>query len=244
MTPAMTPEEEDRQALAGEHVLGLLSAEEVAWVERARRRDALLDQAITDWQERLQPLDLAVTPLEPEPALWERITASLAPPAQAPRPVRPGLLTRLDAGLWSSLGFWRAAGFAATAAAVLIAATTWLRPPQPTPIAIAVLLGRESQAPGAIVETFAGGRTRLVPLAPIDVPAGRALQLWTLKDPAQGPISLGLLPSGQGPWSPGTLDPVQPGQLFEISLEPGTGSPTGRPTGPVLLIGRAALPPG
>jgi len=30
-------------------------------------------------------------------------------------------------------------------------------------------------------------------------------------------------------------------QLFEITLEPATGSPTGRPTGPVLFKGNTAL---
>jgi len=35
------------------------------------------------------------------------------------------------------------------------------------------------------------------------------------------------------------LPPMQPNQLFEITLEPPTGSPTGRPTGPIQYIGRA-----
>ncbi|MEG2631164.1 MAG: RNA polymerase subunit sigma-70, partial [Comamonas sp.] len=32
---------------------------------------------------------------------------------------------------------------------------------------------------------------------------------------------------------------VQPNQLFELTLEPPTGSPTGRPTGPIHFIGRS-----
>jgi anti-sigma-K factor RskA len=35
------------------------------------------------------------------------------------------------------------------------------------------------------------------------------------------------------------LPKPQPGQLFEMTLEPSTGSPTGRPTGPVLNKGNA-----
>jgi anti-sigma-K factor RskA len=35
------------------------------------------------------------------------------------------------------------------------------------------------------------------------------------------------------------LPPLVPNQLFEITLEPYNGSPTGRPTGPILYIGRA-----
>jgi anti-sigma-K factor RskA len=252
MTPPPTgpdpgpSDEEERRVLAGEHVLGLLTPEESAWVERERARDARLDQAVQDWQERLLPLDRAVPPAEPDPGLWPRIAASVgaAAPTPARAPAGPGLLARLERAVWSSLGFWRATGLVATAAAVLIAVLTTLRPPAPVPVAVAVLVGRESQAPGWIVETFEGGRTRLVPLTTVDVPADRSLQVWTLKDPAQGPVSLGLLPRAQAPWSAGTLPPVDPGQLFEITLEPAAGSPTGRPTGPILFIGRAALPPG
>jgi anti-sigma-K factor RskA len=37
----------------------------------------------------------------------------------------------------------------------------------------------------------------------------------------------------------GKLPPLQPNQLFELTLEPVNGSPTGRPTGPIQFIGRA-----
>ena len=37
------------------------------------------------------------------------------------------------------------------------------------------------------------------------------------------------------------LPTPRPDQLFELTLEPATGSPTGRPTGPVLFKGNAAL---
>lgn len=35
------------------------------------------------------------------------------------------------------------------------------------------------------------------------------------------------------------LPPPRANQLFEIMLEPYDGSPTGRPTGPILYVGRA-----
>jgi anti-sigma-K factor RskA len=53
-------------------------------------------------------------------------------------------------------------------------------------------------------------------------------------------VSLGLLPEdGRFTVAPGTVRP-EPGMLIEISLEPAGGSPTGRPTGPILFIGRLA----
>jgi anti-sigma-K factor RskA len=35
------------------------------------------------------------------------------------------------------------------------------------------------------------------------------------------------------------LPALRPNQLFELTLEPATGSPTGKPTGPIQFIGRA-----
>jgi anti-sigma-K factor RskA len=35
------------------------------------------------------------------------------------------------------------------------------------------------------------------------------------------------------------LPPLEPNQLFELTLEPATGSPIGKPTGPIQFIGRA-----
>jgi anti-sigma-K factor RskA len=36
-----------------------------------------------------------------------------------------------------------------------------------------------------------------------------------------------------------SLPPLQPNQLFELTLEKSTGSPINKPTGPIQFIGRA-----
>jgi anti-sigma-K factor RskA len=64
------------------------------------------------------------------------------------------------------------------------------------------------------------------------------LQLWALPQGATAPTSLGLIPpEGRVTVTPDAIRP-EPGMLIEISLEPPGGSPTGRPTGPILFIGR------
>jgi anti-sigma-K factor RskA len=71
-------------------------------------------------------------------------------------------------------------------------------------------------------------------------PADKALQFWTKADGWSGPVSLGLVTPGQRLDVPaGKLPALQPNQLFELTLEPRTGSPTGKPTGPIRFIGRA-----
>ena len=96
-------------------------------------------------------------------------------------------------------------------------------------------------APGWVVQTSTGQRTlRLQPLASTEVPEQRSLQFWTKADGWNAPLSLGLVQPGQPLEVPlDQLPPLQPNQLFEITLEPYNGSPTGKPTGPILYIGRS-----
>ena len=71
------------------------------------------------------------------------------------------------------------------------------------------------------------------------VPPGRALQFWTKPEGAAGPTSLGLVEPGRVTTLPVSVLPaVGTQQLFELTLEPATGSPIGRPTGPILYVGR------
>ena len=81
---------------------------------------------------------------------------------------------------------------------------------------------------------------RLVPLSENAVPAEKSLQFWTKADDWSAPVSLGLVNPGEAIEVPvDRLPPLQPNQLFELTLEPAGGSPIGRPTGPIQFIGRA-----
>ena len=104
--------------------------------------------------------------------------------------------------------------------------------------AVAVLLTHiDTNVAAAVVNTFADGRVEMLPLQSIDVPAGKALEIWTLWDRAVGPRSVGLIDRARS--TPLRLDnlPLGRDQLFEITLEPASGSPTGRPTGPIIAKG-------
>ena len=141
--------------------------------------------------------------------------------------------------LWRNLAFWRGAGLASAAAtlalAIGLAWTSWR--PAERPVLVAVLLTDDNR-PAAVVNAFADGNADLIPLAPIDVPPDRTLQIWTLWDRARGPVSVGLIDRARTVrlWLE-DLPRTAPDQLFEISVEPRNGSPTGRPTGPVLMKG-------
>ena len=100
------------------------------------------------------------------------------------------------------------------------------------PVYVAILVNDDTKQPGAVVNAFANGRVEMIPLTDINVPPGRALEIWTLWDRDRGPRSVGLIDRAQTVrLNLDKLPPTGPDQLFEITLEPAGGSPIGRPTG-------------
>jgi anti-sigma-K factor RskA len=237
----------DLDRLAAEHVLGLLEDAERARAEGLLTSDPTYQRLHRDWQQRFAELDRTAPSVEPSAALWPSIEAGLASvPAPGPEPAAP-LRAAIQASrprpsLWNSLGFWRPAALAAGLATVMLASglVAALNKAARTPVLVAVLM-TDAARPAAVVNAFADGRTELVPLESIAVPPGKALEIWTLWDRARGPVSVGLI--GRAHSVPLRLDGLPrpgPDQLFEITLEDAKGSPTGRPTGPVLMKGTAS----
>ncbi|ODN71783.1 anti-sigma factor [Methylobrevis pamukkalensis] len=230
----------DPDAAAADYLFGQMSEAEASAFERRMAGDAALAGLVERWRHVLAELDMTASPLPAGAALWERIDLGLAAPS-ASREARkatagPGPLQRL----WDSLPVWRGVGLAGAAAclALVVATGALLQQPPGEVRLVAVLVADGDTTPGAVVEIDASGRGRLLPLAEIPVPEGRALEIWTLPDPQTGPVSVGLIDRArQVGLDIGTLPPAVEGQLFEITIEPATGSPTGRPTGPIVYKG-------
>lgn len=241
----MTPAERDR--LAAEYALGVLEGSDAARAEALFETDAAFTAAVTRWAAHLAEIDRSAPEVEPAAALWDRIGAGLGPavrtaPAQmeaAQRRPPPSAAPSAWATLWSSIGFWRPAGIAAACAALVLAVGLGvaMRSASRAPVLVAVLL-TDASRPAAVVNAFADGRTELIPLDAIAVPPGKALEIWTLWDRARGPVSVGLIDAARRvTLRLDGLPAPAPDQLFEITLEPASGSPTGRPTGPILMKG-------
>lgn len=223
----------EHEDAAAEYVIGTLALAERRALEARMAGDPDLRAAVARWEARLLPLTGLAEPAEPSAQLWQRIAGSLA--ARAPA-LAPAL------SWWDRLGLWRGLAAAGFAAAVLALAVGPLAPlPAPAaPRYMVVLAAPDSLAPGWVLQGQADGGLRLQPLRATAVPSARALQLWTKADGWSKPVSLGLVEPGQAVEVPlAGLPPLEPNQLFEITLEPGAGSPTGLPTGPILFIGRA-----
>ncbi len=223
-------EGDGNEARAGEYVLGTLNDAEHTAVERALPHDPALRAAVYRWQDDLLTLTLRTRALLPRTPLWRRIEATLwAAPKPQPQSQR----------WWRLLPLWQGLSAAAVAAAVFMAVLLVQRPEAPATQYLAVLQMPDTHATGWLVELRVDGQLRLRPVGPQpEVPADRALEFWTKPEGAPGPTSLGLVRAGQTLQIPlSRLPAAGERQLFELTLEPATGSPTGRPTGPIVAVG-------
>jgi anti-sigma-K factor RskA len=231
----MTPDHDDR-TLAGELVLGLLEGEAKAEAERRLASDPAFAREVEGWRMRFSEFD-SNTPLRPvDEQLWRKIEAAL-PSTATPDPAASAW-TRF----WNSLALMRATALGASLAVLVLAVGLGfaIKAARQQPVMVAVLL--DGDRAGAVVHAFADGRTVLLPLTSINVPPGRAIEVWTLPSRERGPVSVGLMSQARSlELSLKDLPPTRPDQLFELTLEPATGSPTGRPTGPILFKGNTAM---
>jgi anti-sigma-K factor RskA len=231
---------QERDARAGEYVLGLIEGTDLAAFERELERDSELAAAVERWRVHFAAIDATARPITPSPGLWPRIEAGIATILPAAERGRGKALKAANtlADWWNSLFIWRGAALAGALATILLAIglNGALDRAKRQPVLVAVLLTDTSVA-AAVVNTFADGRVEMVPLQNIVVPAGKALEIWTLWDRAVGPRSVGLIDRART--TPLRLDqlPLGRDQLFEITIEDAKGSPTGRPTGPIVAKG-------
>jgi anti-sigma-K factor RskA len=233
----MTYDRKDMATLADEYVLGLTETATAAEIEEAMERDPELKAAIALSRERFLPLDTTVTPATVDESLWSRIESAL--PAQH---VASGASVSTVANDNDSKG-WKIAALSSTAAALMLAiglGYSLMRTVEPLVVAVLINEAGEVQA---VVEDFGNERATVRLLADFAVPNDKTIEVWTLPSREMGPVSLGLLEGVRsarldGPALPSPRD----NQLYEITLEQAGGSPTGRPTGPILAKGLAKFP--
>ncbi|UYO74760.1 anti-sigma factor [Halomonas qinghailakensis] len=232
-------ENDDLHALAGEYVLGSLPIAEREAFEARLANDPQLQTIVADWEEQFFPYTAIVDPVTPSDYLWPRIERSMQ--AASKRSARVSRAVTTPRRLVHSLPFWRAATGLGLAAAVTMGVLLTNVSTEPaTPEYMVVLLAPQTQSAGWVVQAANRQEIQLIPLGTFEVPEGKALEFWTKADDWQAPVSLGLVQPGQPlRLRLDQLPPLEDNQLFELTLEDDTGSPTGLPTGPIEFIGRA-----
>ncbi len=201
------PPHDDDDALAAEYVLGVLDLPDRLAAESRIRTEAAFAARVAGWEQRLAPLNDDY-PEAPAPDLMPALEARLFPQA----PVR-----RAWFGWLSGLA----------AAAVVAGAVVFFRP-EPV-LDVAMLVNEEH---GITYMVQHKGEMLMVSRMKGDAaPAGQVHELWIIP-PGGAPQSLGLL--GDMPMEmPYPMPPK--GWTLAVSMEPVGGSPTGQPTGPVLM---------
>lgn len=207
-----TPDDTD-ETLAAEYVLGVQNLEDRAEIEARLKRDPAFAERVTGWENRLEDLNDEFEPAQ-APDLLPRIEARLFPKA-APARQR------------SSLFGWLSG--AVVAGALALAAVATFAPPRPE--LVATLATADNRL--AYQVTQFGSSLQITRVAGVAAVQGQVHELWIIA-PESNPVSLGLLED-----RPLVITyPAPPeGFIFAVSVEPEGGSPTGQPTGPVILTG-------
>ncbi|MGC4392676.1 anti-sigma factor [Agrobacterium sp. M50-1] len=233
----MNFDRKDIPDLADDYVLGLLDAHEAEAIDAAMLHDAALRAAVSRSRERFLPLDTAVEPAVIRDDLWGKIEARLMPQTRDAHDASLG--TAND----NRSNSWRGIALSAIAASLLLATGLAFSLTRTSdPLVIAVLLDESGQVQ-AVVEDFGNDKATVRILADFAVPQDKTIQLWTLPSKEVGPVSLGLIEGTRSAQLEGPALPApRSDQLYEITLEQAGGSPSGRPTGPILAKGFARMP--
>jgi anti-sigma-K factor RskA len=224
--------------LAGEYALGTLRGRARARFELWLRSDPALRREVGLWQERLQPLADTSPEVQPGAEVWTWIEARVAPRARAPAAA---------GGWWASLAFWRGASFASATLAALVFGWAALSPRDlATPSeAMVVVMADQDDRPAMTVawmpEAGRQPRLRIRVIGHAEMAPDTAWELWMLPGGDAPPRSLGLITTHETQYVelPAEVVRLLNGAAgMAMSVEPRGGSPTGKPTGPVLYSGR------
>jgi len=210
-------DEDDRNVLAGEYVLGLLEPDERASAETLRASDTEFEFAVLSWEFRLVPLVDEVPEVVPPATVWARIEAAIAPVARR--------------------RFWRPIGFSLAGLAVAGLAALFVVRSQNQPAPAQEIASLSSKLGGSFVVDKTA-TSLAVAEQNVNLPAGKVAELWLIA-PGHNPLALGVLDPTRTVNTP--LPPAGvAGLVLAVSVEPPGGSPTGLPTGPVIAEGTIA----
>ncbi len=219
------------EPLAAEFVVGTLRG-------GARRRFARLctvlpaaGAARARWEDRLATLALTLAPLTPRAQTWPAIHRQIT--ATKVTAIEPRLRRRL----WLPLA----------AAAAILGLAVWLGPRLLSPpTQVVAVLGADAQHPQWRIERTPDARQlRVTTFAAMTSSPQKAFELWALPRDGKAPVSLGLLPrAGNADFrlSNAQSAAVLAAGNLAVSVEPAGGSPTGAPTGPVIMVGAVVVP--
>ena len=233
-----------QQMLAAEYVLGTLHGPARRRFQRLLQGRADLRAEVRYWEQRLAGLAGSIAPVTPREVVWTAIDARLnavgatplKPPAARLNPWRAWALVSTAASLLLGFGLWEQLQ---QTPQIVQVPTIVQAPARPMPY-VALLQPTKSEARWKVSLYPDRGVMKVSAVGHYDLDALRqSLELWVIE--AGGPRSLGVLPqAGEMEMPlPAGMQVAEGDMTLAISLEPRGGSPTGQPTGPVILAAPA-----
>lgn len=222
-----------RDRLAAEYVVGTLRGRARARFESLQRYDPGLRRIVAEWEARLTPLSAAAGEIAPPARVWQAVARRIGA-------ARGG---RSRAGL----AFWRGLAVASTAFVLILAAFIGVAPRPEPPMAMVAVMNDEKGQPALVVswppmkamrDPYV--RIKVVQEHPVMAP-GTTWEMWMLPQGKDAPVSMGLI--GIDADQTMKLRPALASRMegawgLAMSVEPKGGSPTGKPTGPVIFKGQ------
>jgi anti-sigma-K factor RskA len=226
--------EELRDRLASEYVLGTLIGGARRRLETWMKADAALRRAVAEWQDRLTPMVEFATAVQPPPSVWSTIVKRLELQSPVKRKLSYWLSLRDD------VSFWRGLGMLSTTVVLILLSVMMMRPAADVPVTSFVAMLNDDNAQLIAVATGGADKNRMTikVVQPLALASDKSLELWAItKD---GKVrSVGLIDE-QGSHIVDLADATSPdaAPILAVTLEPkgGSGYPN-KATGPILYKG-------
>lgn len=213
-------------ALCGEYLVGTLRGAARRRFERTLRDEPLVAARLRHWQDMMPPYSTKAE-VRPPRGLWSRLEKEL----ELERYREPWHRRR---ELWASI--------AALAASVVLIIAFIIQVEQPGRglIEIAELSAKDQSVRVTAHRSKDGGVLALSATPPMVAGTNQSYEVWLIPTEGSDPISLGVLGAldGRLTLAEAQRQRLRAGATLAVSVEPTGGSPTGKPSGPVILTGR------
>jgi len=227
------------EVIAGEYVLGMLSAEDRRKVEARLAKDRQFAAIVNRWEENLATFSDDYETLHLPPRARSPVEQRLV--GAVPRDAV--FCGKVSGGCWHSLSLWRSLALASfvVAAGLALSMSAMLAPRPVSGGRLVADMAGEGAAVGLVARyDDANGALHVTPVAG-GGEKEKSLELWLAGD-GRAPVSLGVLPqTGEGALAvPAAMrSRLVQGAVLSVSVEPFGGSPTGSMSGPVIASGAA-----
>lgn len=215
-------------ALCGEFLVGTLRGAARRRFVRAIEEEPAVAHRLAAWQNLFTPRPSEAMAMAPSTSTWRRIARDLE-------------LGRFRTPWYARVGVWRGWAVAATAAlTVWIGVTLIERDPGLSPMQPIATLESGEGAAGVVASLSDDGRwLALEGERVIDAGPKQSYELWLLPPDGTAPRSIAVFGrlAGRVPVPAALVGQFAVGAKLAVSVEPAGGSPTGAPTGAVILVG-------